>query len=75
VEGGGGEKSEEVHDHRRVGKAPAVVMKSDVWVQVGRVGLAEKLIRYLSEQTHRLDSRRQLPRQSHKLTIPQPLGL
>jgi hypothetical protein len=35
------EKSEEVHDHRRVGKAPAVIMKSDVWVQVGRVGHAE----------------------------------
>ena len=30
-----------VHDHRRVGKAPVIIMKSDVWVQVGRVGHAE----------------------------------
>ena len=34
-------KSKQVHDHRRVGKAPVVIMKSDVWVQVGRVGHAE----------------------------------
>ena len=26
------EKSEGVYDHRRVGKAPAIIMKSDVWV-------------------------------------------
>lgn len=57
------EKSERVHDHRRVGKTPVVIMKSDVWVQVGRIGLAEPL-RYLFGDRHigstAIDSPRQV---------------